>query len=190
MSKKKNFHKQSPRGFFWSGVLLYNKDFDHSFFDIKSKKKTSNGQTGIYLISRDVPPLPILSPETTLKANFFLENTVGTAPIRHRIASAKFMGIYLQNQTGQEISLRVENAEWKFVRVPKNNSSNSKNDENDNDNDNEDDMDVDSNNSNNNNNNDKIKKSKTEVELTPWFLVEIKVRITDSKARDYFAISV
>ena len=105
--------------YFWSGVLTVNGGMQHSIFEVKLKKKnTSVGTTG-QIYTRDVPPLPIQSPDDQFHVAFYLENCVNlTEPTRFLIAEEAFHGsAFDQLQLGEQCAVRTENGEWQFMRV-------------------------------------------------------------------------
>jgi len=110
----------NPRGFFWSGVIRVNDRTEHAFFEVRSKKKTVGGHLVIHLITQDLPPLPCLHPEDSFLVTFYLENSMGHAPVRHKVTQIVFEGAMIDPKaTGDSLLVKTESAEWQFARVPK-----------------------------------------------------------------------
>jgi len=106
------------KGYFFTGVLALNNNGEISLFEIKPKKKTHGTNVSIYLVTHDIPPIPVTR-DDVIRVAFYLENSVGTTPVRIKMAEATFYGNLIETkpQTTDGLSLRTEGAEWQFSKM-------------------------------------------------------------------------
>lgn len=134
------------KSFFWTGVLVGN-NVEHAIFEVRVKRKIAFGQLVGFLLTKDVPPVPILEDTDVVKVSFYLENCTGLPPMRYLIVEDQVEAAAVEeNQLGEQCTVKTETGEWTFMRV---------------------------------------RSQDPENPVTPWFLIEINLRIPDARFKQY-----
>lgn len=107
------------KNFFWHGVLMFNENGGHTFFDVRTKKSVPGSPQMIGLYTNDIPPFPLSSTDT-LTCTFVLENNMGLTTQRHSICEGSLPGselqkaIEAQGNAADVLLVNTDTGEWQF----------------------------------------------------------------------------
>jgi hypothetical protein len=112
------------RTFFWHGILMFNENGGHTFFDVRMKRQIPGAPAKVGLSTNDIPPFP-LHPTDTLTCRMVLENNQGQDCQRHQICEAALSGTELQATISSakpgatKCVVATETGEWEFEQLAK-----------------------------------------------------------------------